>query len=203
MLFHAYGSHARPAAAVGDREGLVQVDVHHVRAQFGRPGDARQGVHVGAVQVHLAAVFVHQFADVDNPGFIHPVSGRVGDHQGGQARGMPFRLGAQVVQVDVAVVVAGDHHHIHAGHDRARRVGAVGRGRYQAHVTLALALLLLVLADHQQPGVLPLGTGIGLQREGGETGEVAQHVFQFLEQLHVALGLVQGHERVDGVEITV
>ena len=47
---------ARPAAAVRDAEGLVQVEVADVAAELARRGDADQRVHVGAVDVHPAAV---------------------------------------------------------------------------------------------------------------------------------------------------
>ena len=52
------GAHARAAAAVGDAEGLVQVDVADVGADVRRAAQADLGVQVGAVHVHLAAVAV-------------------------------------------------------------------------------------------------------------------------------------------------
>ena len=51
---------ARAAAAVGDAEGLVQVEVAHVGAELPGPGHADEGVEVGAVEVHLAAGVVHE-----------------------------------------------------------------------------------------------------------------------------------------------
>ena len=45
----AYWPHARPAAAVRDRECLVQVQVAHVGANRGRTGQSYLCVHVGAV----------------------------------------------------------------------------------------------------------------------------------------------------------
>jgi hypothetical protein len=54
VLAHAHRPDARAAAAVRNAEGLVQVQV----ADVGVVGDARpadQGVHVGPVQVDLAA----------------------------------------------------------------------------------------------------------------------------------------------------
>ena len=49
-------------ATVRDGEGLVQVQVRHVAAEFTRLGDPDQGVEVGAVDVHLAAVPVDDVA---------------------------------------------------------------------------------------------------------------------------------------------
>ena len=56
-------SHARAAAAVGDAEGFVEVEVADVGTDFARAGEADLGVHVGAVHVNLAAVLVDDVAD--------------------------------------------------------------------------------------------------------------------------------------------
>ena len=51
-------SHARPAAAVRNAEGLVQVQVADVGADLGRTAEPDLRIHVGAVHVHLAAAGV-------------------------------------------------------------------------------------------------------------------------------------------------
>ena len=56
--------HARPAAAVRDAEGLVQVDVADVGAEIGDARVAGERVQVRAVEVDLAAGGVHQVADL-------------------------------------------------------------------------------------------------------------------------------------------
>jgi len=53
--------------------------------------------------------------------------------------GMFFRLGAEVVDVDVAARVAGDHHDLHARPSRRGRIGAVGGGGDQAQFAVRLA----------------------------------------------------------------
>ena len=53
---HRDRADAGAAAAVGDAERLVQVEVADVGAEPAGPGDADEGVEVGAVDVHLAAV---------------------------------------------------------------------------------------------------------------------------------------------------
>ena len=62
VFHHADGADAGAATAVGDAEGFVQVQVAHVAAELAGGGHADQGVHVGAVHVHAAAVAVHQGA---------------------------------------------------------------------------------------------------------------------------------------------
>ena len=55
---------------------------------------------------------------------------------------MRLGLGAQVGQIDVALIVAGDDDDPHAGHLRRRRIGAVRGRRNQAHVAMRFAARL-------------------------------------------------------------
>ena len=64
MLRHADRAHARTAAAVRDAERLVQVEMADVGADVARPAEADHRVHVRAVHVDLAAVLVHDLADL-------------------------------------------------------------------------------------------------------------------------------------------
>jgi hypothetical protein len=55
---HRHRPDAGATPAVGDAEGLVQVQVADVGPEAARLGHADEGVEVGAVDVHLAAVVV-------------------------------------------------------------------------------------------------------------------------------------------------
>ena len=120
---------------------------------------------------------MHQGADLDDGSFKYPMGGGVGDHQGGQVVGVQSRLGCQVGQIDIALVIAGHRHHLQAGHHGAGGVGAVGAGGNQAHPAMALAAAFVVSTNHQQAGIFTLGTGIGLQRYAGKAGDRRQPVF--------------------------
>ena len=192
---------AGSAAAVGDAERLVQVQVADVAAEPAGPGHADQRVEVGAVDVDLAAVLVHDVADLDDPGLEHAVGRRVGDHEGGQPVAVLVGLGPEVAEVDVAPVVAGHDHDPHAGHDRGGGVGAVRRGGDQAHVALVVAAAAVVRPDGQQPGQLALRPGVGLERDGVVAGDPGERVLQVSDQLPIALGLVERGERVDVREL--
>src|SRR5690606_19246569 len=76
----ADGAHARTAAAVGNAEGLVQIEVAYVRAHAAGAAKSHLGVHVGAVHVNLAAVRVHDGAYFADALFEHAVGGGVGGH---------------------------------------------------------------------------------------------------------------------------
>ena len=84
---------------------------------------------------------------------------------------MLLGLGLEVGDVDVAAVVAIDHHDLQAAHLGGRRVGAVGRFGDQADVAMALALRRLVAADGDQAGVFALGAGVRLHADGREAGD--------------------------------
>ena len=64
VLGHADRAHAGAAAAVGDAEGLVQVEVADVGPDVAGAGEADLGVHVGPVHVDLPAGVVDDLADV-------------------------------------------------------------------------------------------------------------------------------------------
>src|SRR5690606_20307694 len=156
----------------------VQVEVGDVATEAPRRAQADHGVEVGAVDVHLPAVLVDDVADLADAFLEHAVGGGVGDHQGGQALVVGFGLGAQVVDVHVAAAVAGHHQHLHAGHAGGGRVGAVGRSGDQAQIAVGFAPALVPGADGQQPGVLALGTGVGLQGYPVVAADGAEHGFQ-------------------------
>ncbi len=91
---------------------------------------------------------------------------------------MLLRLGAQIVDVDVAARVAGDHHDVHARHAGGGRVGAVRGGGDQADLAVRLAARGVIGADGQQPGIFALRAGVRLQRDRVIAGDVAQPLFK-------------------------
>ena len=200
MRLDADRADARAATAVGNAEGLVQVQVRHVAAELARGAEADHGVHVGAVDVHLAAVVMNDAADFADAFFEHAVGRRVGDHQRGEVLAVLDGLGAQVFDVDVAAGIAGGDDHAHAGHVGGGRVGAVGGRRDQADVATVFATALVIGANRQQAGVFTLGTGVRLQRDRVVTGGGAEHRFQFIGQLLVTGALLGRGERVQGAE---
>ena len=80
MLLDADWPHARAAAAMRDAEGLVQIEVAHVSANVARPREADERIHVGAVEVDLAAVGVGDRADFAHRLLEHAVGRWIGDH---------------------------------------------------------------------------------------------------------------------------
>ena len=91
---HADRADAGSAATVGDAERLVQVEVADVGTEVAGPGDADEGVEVGAVDVHLPAGPVDGIADLADRLLEHAVRRRVGEHDRGQAVADLGELGA-------------------------------------------------------------------------------------------------------------
>ena len=160
-------------------------------------GETDHRVEVRPVQVHLAPRLVHEVADGRDRVLEHTVRRRVGDHQRTEPRPVGLDLGAKVVEVDVAVVVAGHDDDVEAGHDRARRVRAVRRRRDEAHDAVVVTAAAVVRADGQQPGVLTLRTRIRLQRHRVITRDLAEPLLEVAEEGEVAARLIEGSERMD------
>ena len=78
-----------------DTERLVEVEVADVGAVIPRPTQPDLGVHVGAVQVDLAAVLVDEVADLGNRPLEDAVRARIRDHDAGQGRGVGLDLKGQ------------------------------------------------------------------------------------------------------------
>ena len=166
MPRHADRPDARATAAMRDAEGLVQIQVADVRADAAGVGEADLCVQVRAVHVHLSAVFVDDGANLADAPLENAVGGRVGHHDCRQVFAVFFSAGAQIVEVDVAVVggLAARHRHdFHPGHHGAGRVGAVRRYRDQADVALHVAAAFVVTANRQQPGEFALRAGVRLE----------------------------------------
>ena len=198
---HRHGPDARAAAAVRDAERLVQVQVRDVGAELARLCEADERVQVGAVHVHLTARVVHESADLADRLLVDAVRRGIRDHQRRDVLAVLGQPRAQIVEVDVAVLVAGHDDHAHAGHHGAGGVRAVRAGRDQAHVALLVAARAVVVADRQQAGELPLRAGIGLERDGVVAGDRAQPALEIVDQRDVAVGLVERRERVDRREL--
>ncbi len=104
-------------------------------------GEAHLRVQVGAVEIDLSAMAMHDVADLANMLLEHAVGGGIGDHDSGEILRMLRGLGAQVADIDVAARIARHHHDLHARHMGGSRIGAVGGGGDQADVAVPFSAL--------------------------------------------------------------
>ena len=77
----------------------MQVDVHRVDAEVGRPDPADDGVEVGAVAVEEGAGRMDGLGDLDDVALEQAAGVRVGQHDRGD---IVAELGLQRVQIDPA-----------------------------------------------------------------------------------------------------
>ena len=190
------GPHTRAPAAVGDGEGLVQVEVADVGAEASGLRQPDQGVHVRPVDVDLAAGGVHQLAGFDHRVLEDAVGRRIGHHDGGQPVGVGVDLVAQVGHVDRAVVGGPDHHDLQPGQGGGRGVRAMGRRRDQTDFALRFAASQVVAPDGDQPRELTLGTRVGLQAHPVVAGDLDEPSGEFVDHLAGAAGVGRRDERV-------
>ncbi len=200
MRLDADRPHAGAAAAMRNAERLVQVEMADIGAVIAGPRKPDLRVHVGAVEIDLSAVAMHDLADLAYVFLEHAMGGGIGDHDGGEIVGMLCRLGAQIIDVDIAARITGDHHDLHAGHAGGGRIGAVRRRRNQAHPAMRLIARGVIAADRQQAGIFALRAGIRLQRDRVVTCDVAQPLFQPGEQRVIAFRLLARRERMQRAE---
>ena len=183
VLAHADRADAGTAAAVRDAERLVQVEVATRRRRTRRAGRSPTSAFRFAPSTYTWPPAVHGRAELADAVLVHAVRRRVGDHDRGEVVGVLLALGAQVVEVDAAVVAGLDHDDPHAGHHRGGGVGAVRRGRDQADVALLVAVGHVVGADRQQPGELALRAGVGLDGDPVVAGDLGQPALQLADQV--------------------
>ena len=140
------------------RERLVQVEVHDVEAHVARARAPHDRVEVRAVVVQRRADAVDDLGDLLDVAVEHAERVRVGEHQAGDVL---VGLGAQVLDVDAAVLVGADLDDLVAAHRHRRRVGAV-RGVGGQDLRALVAAVLVVGAREQDAGEL----AVAIRRDG-------------------------------------
>ncbi len=138
MRLGSHRAHPRAPSAVGDGEGLVQVEMTDIGAEVGRPGQPDQGVQIGAIDVHLAPVAMDDPRQLLHSFLEHAMGRRIRHHGRGQVLGVLCGLRLQVCEVDVDGAVGSHHHHPHTCHHRRRGIGPMCRSRDEADIASLL-----------------------------------------------------------------
>ena len=79
---HTHRAIAGTPSAMWRREGLVEVEVHHVESHVARASLTEHGVQIGSVVVHQSAAFVHQLCYLGNLLFEESKRVGIGHHHG-------------------------------------------------------------------------------------------------------------------------
>ena len=114
---------AGTAAAVGRAEGLVQIDVNHVKADVARLDLTHDGVQIGAVIVHQGIVGMGNIADLLDMRIEQPQGIGAGHHYCRHLVGHGL-----FEQLDIHVAIGSGRHgdDLVTGHGRRGGIGAVG-----------------------------------------------------------------------------
>ena len=119
----------------------------------------------------------------------HTVSGRIGHHQRSEVVLVRLGFRAQIGDVDVPFLVAGDRDDFQASHHGTGGIRAVSGRRDETNFAMPFTAAFVIFADDEKPGVFALRASVGLKRNGGETSDFREPLFELLEQKPVALGL--------------
>jgi len=165
----------------------VQVEVHHIKAQFCRAHHTEQRVQVRPVTVHQPARLVHQPADLHDVLVEQPERVRVRQHHAGYAA---RQVAAQVIEIHIPPRVRPEFDDLVAGHGRGGGIGAVCRVGNQHQIPLGIPAPGVIGVDHQHAGELALCAGRRLQRDGRKAADLCQHALQLVHQRQVALYLI-------------
>ena len=168
---HAHGAAAGTATAVRRGEGLVQVQVHDVKAHVSGTHNTQHGVHVGAVVVQKAATAVHQGCNLQNLGLEQAQGVGVGHHDTGyfvvQKRFEGFYVNAAVLQ--------GLHFHYLEAADGSRcRVGAMGAVRNNDLGAFEVSPHHVIGTHEHKARELTMGAGAGLKSESMHSGNLCK-----------------------------
>ena len=103
----------------------MQIQMRDIATELTRCAQADHGVEVGAVNIDLSTVLVHDVADVGDAFLKHAVCGRIGNHQRGEIGAVCFGFGFEVDDVDIAACVTVHDDDAHADHAGGGGIGAV------------------------------------------------------------------------------
>mmetsp|Transcript_706 Transcript_706/g.1466 ORF Transcript_706/g.1466 Transcript_706/m.1466 type:complete len:291 (+) Transcript_706:555-1427(+) len=174
-------------ATMGNAEGLVQVQVAHISADYARRSETQLCIHVGTIHVDLATELVDGVADLLDVVLKESPCGWIRDHEG-----------CQVVLVCLAQLAELTHVHalgilnpldLHAAHHSTCRVGSVSRLGNDADVPVAFALGFQVLPDDKKTSILARCSTGWLERACIESGAADEELLEGAQHLTVALSL--------------
>src|SRR3979411_1324956 len=84
MGFDADRPHPGTAAAVRNAEGLVQIEMADIGAVIAGPRQPDLRIHVGAIEIDLSAMAMHDLANLAYVLLEHAMGRGIGDHHSGE-----------------------------------------------------------------------------------------------------------------------
>ena len=66
MFSNTNGAYTRPASTVGYGKGFMQIKVRYIATELSRRTEPNHGVEIGAINIDLTSVLVHDIANFSN-----------------------------------------------------------------------------------------------------------------------------------------
>ncbi len=124
----------------------MQIDMHGVNAEIAGTHSADNGVEIGTIAVKIGACSMGQARDLDDVALKQAAGIGIRHHDGGN---ILAQLGRQIRHIDTTVFRLGHFLDRITYKSSGRRVGAMGRGRYQHSAAMALPLSFVRGLDRQ------------------------------------------------------
>lgn len=169
-----------------DAEGFVEIQMANISSEIAGAAETDLRIHIRAVHVNLTASGVDEIANITDAFLENTVRRGIGDHHGSELVAVEVGLRAEVGEINIAVGVTGHGDNLHSDHHRAGGVRSMRGSGDEADRAVGLAARMVVGADGEESGIFSLRTGIGLERDGGETGDLGEPCLQLVRHFFVS-----------------
>mmetsp|Transcript_9872 Transcript_9872/g.11798 ORF Transcript_9872/g.11798 Transcript_9872/m.11798 type:complete len:218 (-) Transcript_9872:394-1047(-) len=197
LLSNTNWAHSWSSTSVRNGEGFVEVQVANIGPDASGGTQTHLCIHISAIHINLAAVFVDKFTNFLDVAFEHPVSGWISDHERRKVITVLLNLGREIIKVYIPQVITLDSNNTHARHNSGGGVGPVCGDGDDTHVPMSLTIILVIGCDDLKPKVFALRACVWLQRHRVESRDVRKIVDHLLHHLHISLHLLDRCERVE------
>mmetsp|Transcript_24618 Transcript_24618/g.44211 ORF Transcript_24618/g.44211 Transcript_24618/m.44211 type:complete len:333 (-) Transcript_24618:353-1351(-) len=193
----ADGSDSGSAAAMGDAECFVQVQMADVGTNESWTGQTHLSIHIRTIHIHLTTRIMHHINNLHNLLLKHTERRRVSNHERRHILSMFLHLCGQILQIDISLVVIVHHHDLHPGHGRRGGICSMGTLGNETDIAMSLALLFEIFFDDEEASVLTRGTAVGLGGHGSKASDFSKVLVQVFDELMISLHLIVWREGVD------
>ena len=183
-----------------DRKGFVQVQMADIGANLARFHQTNQRVHIGPVQIDLAAELMGNIADIADGFFKHPMGRGIGHHASRQPIPSCLGFGAEIFDINVAIRHRLHDDNLHPRHLRRSRIGAMRRHRDQADVAPRVTARAVIGGNGQKPGIFALRARVRLHRKRIIAGDFTKLFRQIADRLVIAKRLIFWHKGMQRAE---
>jgi hypothetical protein len=204
MLLNSDRANTGTTTAVGNTEGLVEVEMTDISTNVTGAAETNLSVHVGTVHIDKTAMLVDKITDLLNLRLEDSESRGISNHDSSKLISVLGTLGLEILDIQVAsLAVTLDSNNLHTSHSSRSRVGTVSRNRDKADLSLVSITSLVVGLDTAETSKLTLSTRVGLKSGSIHTSDFRQVLGERADESLVTRSLLNGGKGVDVVDTRV